>query len=174
MVPRGHGRPCVPGVLRRQQSWELPAGPEAAGRARRHVRRQLRGWDLSPWGAIAELLVSELVTNALRHGGQPMTLRMVRCFRGVLIEVSDSGADLPRAVAAGPASESGRGLRLVEALSQRWGVRRDARGKVVWFRLADTADRRNAHCAPESLPQAGGPGGGWTGMVARAGVSAWL
>jgi anti-sigma regulatory factor (Ser/Thr protein kinase) len=133
------------------------------------VRLQLLRWDLAAYRDVAELLVSELVTNAYRHGRQPAALRMVRCPGGLLVEVSDSGAGMPRLAAAAPDSESGRGLRLVEALADRWGVRTRPGGKAVWFRLADTAGRRRARGVPLPVPRAHPPGDGRTITV---GVSA--
>lgn len=160
-LPR-HRRPCVPAALRRQPSWELPPGPAAAGWARRRVRSQLAEWDLPACADVAELLVSELVTNALRHGRQPVTLRMAHGPGGLVVEVCDSGAGLPRARAADCDRESGRGLHLVEALAERWGVRRGPRRTAVWFRLAGAADRPQAGDVPVPVPRAEPPGGLWT------------
>ncbi|MGR7000507.1 ATP-binding protein [Yinghuangia aomiensis] len=93
-LPR-HRRPCVPAALRRAAVLGAAPGPAAAGWARRRVRSQLFAWDLPACADVAELLVGELVTNALRHGRQPVTLRMARCLGGLVVEVSDSGAGLP-------------------------------------------------------------------------------
>ncbi|NUP31684.1 MAG: ATP-binding protein [Streptomycetaceae bacterium] len=160
-LPR-HRRPCVPAALSRQPSWELPPGPAAAGWARRRVRSQLFAWDLPACADVAELLVSELVTNALRHGRQPVTLRMARCLGGLVVEVSDSGAGLPRARTADSDHESGRGLHLVEALAERWGVRRCPRRTAVWFRLACAPDHPTAGGVPVSAPHTEPSGGLWT------------
>lgn len=85
----------------------------------------------------AELLVSELVTNAVRHGAPPITMR-VECdgSKGLRVSVTDNNPEPAQVRHAGPLDESGRGLRLVDVISDAWGVepRTDA-GKDVWFRL---------------------------------------
>jgi anti-sigma regulatory factor (Ser/Thr protein kinase) len=85
----------------------------------------------------AELLVSELVTNALRHGEGPMIRLTLSCRLGALhCEVEDASSARP-AVCRGDneEGESGRGLLLVEHLAARWGSRLSGRGKTVWFDL---------------------------------------
>ena len=119
--------------------WTFPADPGAVRTARGAVRGQLRGWGLDSLGDIAALLVSELVTNALRHATGPIGVRLVRPARleGVLlVEVSDPLPDPPRERAAAPEDESGRGLHLVASSSRRWGTRPGGTGKTVWFELA--------------------------------------
>ncbi|MFJ8109700.1 ATP-binding protein [Streptomyces sp. NPDC096132] len=119
--------------------WTFPADPGAVRTARRVVRSQLRGWGLDSLGDIAALLVSELVTNALRHATGPIGVRLVRPagLEGVLlVEVSDPLPDPPRERSARPEDESGRGLQLVASSSRRWGTRPDESGKTVWFELA--------------------------------------
>ncbi|MCF0076159.1 ATP-binding protein [Streptomyces lomondensis] len=119
--------------------WTFPAEPGAVRTARQAVRGQLRGWDLDILADLAALLVSELVTNALRHATGPIGVRLVRPsdLDGVLrVEVSDPLPDPPRERAARPEDESGRGLHLVASASRRWGTRPGAAGKTVWFELA--------------------------------------
>ncbi|AVV40687.1 ATP-binding protein [Streptomyces sp. ID05-04B] len=119
--------------------WTFPADPGAVRTARRAVREQLRDWDLDSVGDLAALLVSELVTNALRHATGPIGVRLVRPARleGVLlVEVSDPLPDPPRERIARPEDESGRGLQLVASSSRRWGTRPGGAGKTVWFELA--------------------------------------
>ncbi|MET9729837.1 ATP-binding protein [Streptomyces sp. NPDC006458] len=119
--------------------WTFPADPGAVRTARAHVRRQLHIWDLDSVGDIAALLVSELVTNALRHATGPIGVRLVRPAglpRTLLVEVSDPLPDPPRERAARPEDESGRGLQLVASSSRRWGTRPGGTGKTVWFELA--------------------------------------
>ncbi|SES49759.1 Anti-sigma regulatory factor (Ser/Thr protein kinase) [Streptomyces sp. yr375] len=119
--------------------WTFPADPGAVRTARRAVRGQLHGWGLDSLGDLAALLVSELVTNALRHATGPIGLRLVRPSgrQGVLlVEVSDPVPDPPRERAARPEDESGRGLQLVASSSHRWGTRPGDTGKTVWFELA--------------------------------------
>lgn len=119
--------------------WTFPADPGSVRRARAVVRGQLRAWGLDDLGDVAALLVSELVTNALRHAGGPIGVRLVRpsgTAPGLLVEVSDPLPDLPRERAPGLDEESGRGLRLVASSARRWGTRPGASGKTVWFELA--------------------------------------
>lgn len=83
----------------------------------------------------AALLVSELVTNALRHGAPPLSMT-VGCARSwLVVEVSDASATLPVERHTDAWAEGGRGLPLVSALSSQWGAARTAAGKVTWFRL---------------------------------------
>ncbi|MFD0317095.1 ATP-binding protein [Streptomyces flavalbus] len=120
--------------------WTFPADPGAVRAARGEVRRQLHGWDLDRVGDLAALLVSELVTNALRHATGPIGVRLVRpdtaAGDGVLlVEVSDPLPDPPRERVARPDDESGRGLQLVASTTRRWGTRPGETGKTVWFEL---------------------------------------
>ncbi|MFC4499956.1 MULTISPECIES: ATP-binding protein [Streptomyces] len=118
--------------------WTFPADPGAVRTARRVVRSQLRGWGLDSLGDVTALLVSELVTNAMRHATGPVGLRMVRPagLAGVLlVEVSDPLPDPPRERDPRPDDESGRGLQLVASSSRRWGTRPGDGGKTVWFEL---------------------------------------
>ncbi|WP_306335214.1 SpoIIE family protein phosphatase [Streptomyces sp. KL118A] len=116
--------------------WRLAVDPAEVGRAREMVRAQLRGWSLEGLSDIAELVVSELVTNAVRHSrSSRIDLRMVRS--GVLAcEVEDDDQTLPTLLSAGPGDEFGRGLRVVSALAKEWGTSRTRRGKTVWCELA--------------------------------------
>ncbi|MFF7732942.1 ATP-binding protein [Streptomyces sp. NPDC007984] len=119
--------------------WSFPADPGAVRTARQAVRGQLRRWGLESLADLAALLVSELVTNALRHATGPIGVRLVRPsgLGGVLlVEVSDPLPDPPRERTARPEDESGRGLSLVASSSRRWGTRPGAGGKTVWFELA--------------------------------------
>jgi anti-sigma regulatory factor (Ser/Thr protein kinase) len=120
--------------------WTFPAEPDAARAARAAVRARLRAWDLDSLADLATLLVSELVTNSLRHATGPIGVRLVRRPAGLsgvlLVEVSDSLPDPPRERVARPDDESGRGLQLVAHSSRRWGTRPGEAGKTVWFELA--------------------------------------
>ncbi|WP_405934428.1 ATP-binding protein [Streptomyces longwoodensis] len=119
--------------------WTFPADPGAVRTARAAVRGQLRGWGLEPVSDVAALLVSELVTNSLRHATGPIGVRLMRPagIGGVLlVEVSDPLPELPRERVARPDDESGRGLQLVASASRRWGSRPGTDGKTVWFELA--------------------------------------
>ncbi|QIJ64548.1 ATP-binding protein [Streptomyces sp. JB150] len=119
--------------------WTFPADPGAVRTARSAVRGQLHGWGLDSLGDLAVLLVSELVTNALRHASGPIGVRLLRpegLPAVLLVEVSDPLPELPRERDARPEDESGRGLQLVARSSRRWGSRPGDRGKTVWFELA--------------------------------------
>ncbi|MEU1459451.1 ATP-binding protein [Streptomyces sp. NPDC005727] len=119
--------------------WIFPAEPGVVRTARGAVRGQLRGWDLDCVADLAALLVSELVTNSLRHATGPIGVRLVRPARlgdTLLVEVSDPLPDPPRERVAQPEDESGRGLQLVAGAARRWGTRPGSGGKTVWFELA--------------------------------------
>ncbi|WP_406730583.1 SpoIIE family protein phosphatase [Streptomyces sp. NBC_01794] len=116
--------------------WELSLEPREAARARRLVRGQLRSWGLGDVTEIVELLVSEVVTNAVRHAqGRRAELRLVRAG-SLLCEVADEDHVLPTLLDAGPDAELGRGLRVVSGLAREWGTSRTADGKTVWFEMA--------------------------------------
>ncbi|MFG2422711.1 SpoIIE family protein phosphatase [Streptomyces sp. NPDC048448] len=111
--------------------WQLPNEPIAAARARSLAVRQLGEWELDHLAGITELIVSELVTNAVRHGAGPIGLRLIR-HQALVCEVSDSSDTAPRLRHARTTDESGRGLFLVAQFSRRRGTRFTAHGKIVW------------------------------------------
>ncbi len=103
------------------------------GRVRRDARRVLAGWDVGDdLGDDVLLLLSELATNALVHGHQPVQVRLRRSARNLVLEVHDSATFLPRRMRPSDDDEHGRGLQLVSLLAQRWGTRPTPRGKAVW------------------------------------------
>lgn len=104
------------------------------GDARRFTRETLQAWELTPLGDFAQLLVSELVTNALLHAGAPKQLRLIR-DRVLTVEVADIGHHPPRLRRPATDEEGGRGMRLVNELAHRWGSRVTRTGKVVWAEL---------------------------------------
>ncbi|MEO3783277.1 SpoIIE family protein phosphatase [Actinocorallia sp. B10E7] len=116
------------------ESWTLPNDPAAVRRARGLVRAQLEEWGLAELSYTAELLASELVTNAVRYSPGALELRLLR-ERTLVIEVMDRSAALPRLRRAADDDEGGRGLLVVSEFARRWGTRRTALGKVVWCDL---------------------------------------
>jgi anti-sigma regulatory factor (Ser/Thr protein kinase) len=116
---------------------ELTLDPAQVSRARHLVASQLADWDINGEpGEVAVLLVSELVTNALRHGGPPIGLTAAPTASGVRVEVSDSnGEAFPVLMPIEPDLPGGRGLRLVDALADRWGTTELDGGKCVWFEV---------------------------------------
>ncbi|MFI9246018.1 SpoIIE family protein phosphatase [Streptomyces sp. NPDC053086] len=114
-------------------AWRLDADPREVARARRLVRERLLDWGLPQTVETAELLVSEVVTNAIRHAeGDRIGLRVVRTD-ALLFEVTDDEPALPAMIAAGPDDESGRGLRVVSRLAREWGASATGHRKTVWF-----------------------------------------
>jgi anti-sigma regulatory factor (Ser/Thr protein kinase) len=120
---------------------ELPPTPDAVALARRFVSENVNDPELID---DAELLVSELVTNAIKHGRPSIVLRVRPEPPGIGVEVHDEGLEDPVMPAEEPVHEQrdGRGLRIVAAVASSWGVRRpdDGRGKVVWFTLQPAAN----------------------------------
>jgi serine phosphatase RsbU (regulator of sigma subunit)/anti-sigma regulatory factor (Ser/Thr protein kinase) len=116
-------------------AWTLPAELTSARRARGLIRRPLRRWGLSDLQPAAELMVSELVTNAVRYAQGKVGLRLI-LEGGLVLEVMDDSAALPRLRHPDEDDERGRGLQVVSQVAQRWGARRSQSGKVVWCELA--------------------------------------
>ena len=114
----------------------LATGPAAAGEARRRVRAAIRSWPVPVEEDVALLLTSELVTNAVRHEPGQAVMLVISCSSDRLrVDVHDTSRSWP-AVADVPAdAETGRGLLLVETLSDEWGFYRTPAGKAVYFTL---------------------------------------
>ncbi|WP_458088918.1 SpoIIE family protein phosphatase [Streptomyces malaysiensis] len=124
--------------------WRLALDPSEVGRARRLVRERLLRWGLPESVETAQLLVSEAVTNAIRHAHtHHVRLRLVRTD-ALLCEVTDDDHELPTLLGADGEDESGRGLRVISELAREWGTSRTGRGKTVWFEqaLAHPGERR--------------------------------
>ncbi|WP_215453454.1 SpoIIE family protein phosphatase [Streptomyces sp. ATCC 21386] len=115
--------------------WDVPADPASVGRARKLACDQLSAWRLEELTFVTELVVSELVTNAIRYGGSPIQLRLIR-EATLVCEVSDSSATAPHMRRARAFDEGGRGLLLVAQLTQRWGSRHTRTGKTIWAEQA--------------------------------------
>ncbi|EST20706.1 SpoIIE family protein phosphatase [Streptomyces roseochromogenus] len=111
--------------------WDLATDPAVVADARKEAARQLAEWDLEELAFTTELVVSELVTNAIRHAEGPIRLRLIR-ERTLICEVSDGGATAPHLRHPRALDEGGRGLLLVSQFTQRWGTRFVPEGKVIW------------------------------------------
>jgi PAS domain S-box-containing protein len=110
----------------------LPADPKAAPIARAAARHQLEVWGVDEETAFTtELIVSELVGNAVRYGAPPLRLRLI-WERKLTIEVSDGAASAPHVIHARTIDETGRGLFIIASLADQWGTRYEAQGKTVW------------------------------------------
>lgn len=119
----------------RAATWPVPSDPAAVGRVRAAVTRQLTEWGLMELEFATELILSELVTNAVRYGSGPIRVRLLY-DRTLICEVSDASSTSPRLRHAAEEDEGGRGLFLVGRLADRWGTRYTPGGKVIWAELS--------------------------------------
>ncbi|GAA4988980.1 SpoIIE family protein phosphatase/ATP-binding protein [Streptomyces hyderabadensis] len=111
--------------------WDVPNDPAAVAEIRSQVTRRLDEWGLDELAFTTELILSELVTNAIRYGGETVHVRVVR-DRSLICEVFDSSSTSPHLRYAAMTDEGGRGLFLVAQLAERWGTRYTPAGKVIW------------------------------------------
>ncbi|MGQ5653876.1 SpoIIE family protein phosphatase, partial [Streptomyces sp. EKR5.2] len=116
-------------------AWELLDNLAEVARARDLASLQLAHWGLPEAAFLAELVVSELVTNAIRYGGSPVQLRLIR-HDTLICEVSDGAHTAPHLRRARTFDEGGRGLFIVAQLAERWGTRQQSDGKTIWAELA--------------------------------------
>ncbi|MGW6491108.1 SpoIIE family protein phosphatase [Streptomyces sp. NPDC055056] len=114
---------------------DLPAVPESVPEGRAFLSKALTSWDCAPTADDARLLLSEILTNAVQHAHGPIGLHVCRTPTELTVEISDQSTHLPRPRAATEDEESGRGLILVRALADDWGVRPTEAGKTTWFTL---------------------------------------
>ncbi|MDH6492417.1 serine phosphatase RsbU (regulator of sigma subunit)/anti-sigma regulatory factor (Ser/Thr protein kinase) [Streptomyces sp. SAI-127] len=112
-------------------AWSLPSDPSIVADARAQTTRQLTAWGLEEAAFVTELVVSELVTNAIRYGAVPIGLRLIR-DRTLICEVSDASNTAPHLRRARTYDEGGRGLHMVAQLTQGWGTRQTPLGKTIW------------------------------------------
>ncbi|QNP61979.1 SpoIIE family protein phosphatase [Streptomyces genisteinicus] len=112
-------------------SWEFPADGKVVAEARAQVADRLAAWGLEALAFTTELIVSELVTNAIRYAGGPVGVRLIR-DRRLVVEVSDPSQTQPHLRRARLTDEGGRGLFLIAQLTHRWGSRYTAHGKTIW------------------------------------------
>jgi serine phosphatase RsbU (regulator of sigma subunit)/anti-sigma regulatory factor (Ser/Thr protein kinase) len=112
-------------------TWDLPAAAAVVARARTLATDQLATWGLDDAAFVTELVVSELVTNAIRHAEPPIQLRLIH-DRNLICEVTDASSTAPHLRRARTYDEGGRGLLLVAQLTQGWGTRQTDTGKTIW------------------------------------------
>lgn len=140
----------------RRCGFTLAALPSAPRWARALVRDALVRWGMDAYAHTAELLVSELVTNAVNAGGRETVVRMTAEVDRLRIEVADGGAGSPRVAEPAPDAEAGHGLLVVSTLSTEWGTypvrleSGEAIGKVVWCEIPAAEPALE----PESVPGA--------------------
>jgi serine phosphatase RsbU (regulator of sigma subunit)/PAS domain-containing protein/anti-sigma regulatory factor (Ser/Thr protein kinase) len=113
------------------REWDIPSDPAVVSRIRSDVSRQLETWSLDQLAFTTELIISELVTNAIRYGTQPIRLRLLH-DQYLICEVTDGSSTSPHVRRAATTDEGGRGLFLVAQFAQRWGTRYTERGKIIW------------------------------------------
>ncbi|MEU7009801.1 ATP-binding protein [Streptomyces sp. NPDC046332] len=130
-----HATDLYPAELRDSYRMGFTVGEHSAGHMRRILRMFLGRWALGHLADAAELALTELVANVVRHvPGRRCTVLILREPHGLRVEVADTVSGPPlHAKAAVPLAEGGRGLTLVEAVTDRWGVETTADGKTVWF-----------------------------------------
>ncbi|MFD7229097.1 SpoIIE family protein phosphatase [Streptomyces sp. NPDC059881] len=136
-------------------TWDVDADPAAVARARANVSEQLTTWGLEELEFTTELVVSELVTNAIRYGRPPIRLRLIH-DRTLMCEVADAGSTTPHLRRARVFDEGGRGLFLVAQFAEHWGTRHARRGKTVWAECALDAPELFAGAAEldvEGIPE---------------------
>jgi hypothetical protein len=124
------------GDLDTGETRQFGAGTTEAARARRFVAEKLTAWDRGDMVDDAVLVASELATNAVLHTESSFSLTVARVDAVVRIAVHDTSPTVPMPKKAGPDAASGRGMRLVEAIAERWGSHGHRDGKTVWADLA--------------------------------------
>ncbi|MGA5267404.1 SpoIIE family protein phosphatase [Streptomyces lydicamycinicus] len=122
--------------------WDVPRDPAAVGPVRNACVRQLVDWGLETVAFGTELILSELITNAIRHGAEPIHVRLLHT-RTLICEVSDGSSTSPHIRQAKDTDEEGRGLFLVAQFAEHWGTRYSPRGKTIWAAQV---------IAPDALP----------------------
>ncbi|KIF05830.1 histidine kinase [Streptomyces sp. RSD-27] len=115
--------------------WDVPADPAAVSRVRNACARRLADWGLEDIAFTTELILSELLTNAIRYGTEPIRVRLLH-DRSLVCEVSDGSSTSPHLRRAAATDEGGRGLFLVAQFAERWGTRYTGRGKIIWSEQA--------------------------------------
>ncbi|MGW1783972.1 SpoIIE family protein phosphatase [Streptomyces sp. NPDC002143] len=113
-------------------TWNILPDPALVAGTRKAATDQLAAWGLEEMSFVTELVVSELVTNAIRYGQPPIQLRLIHDTTTLTCEVYDAGSTAPHLRRARAFDEGGRGLLLVAQLTQRWGTRQTPQGKTIW------------------------------------------
>jgi anti-sigma regulatory factor (Ser/Thr protein kinase) len=111
--------------------WDIASDPSAVAGVRTAVTRSLAEWGLEEQAFVTELILSELITNAIRHAAGPIRVRLLR-DRTLICEVADHSSTSPHLRYAATMDEGGRGLFLVAQFADRWGTRYTEDGKVIW------------------------------------------
>ncbi|MEU1369966.1 SpoIIE family protein phosphatase [Streptomyces sp. NPDC005803] len=119
----------------RRVQWQVDPDPAAVAGVRKEAIRWLADRGLDEEGFVTELILSELVTNAIRYGSEPISVRLLY-DRALICEVSDCSSTSPHLRYAATTDEGGRGLFLVAQFAERWGTRYTERGKVIWSEQA--------------------------------------
>jgi anti-sigma regulatory factor (Ser/Thr protein kinase) len=114
---------------------ELEGDPERVAVARAFVRSRLESWEAADLIGDAEILASELVTNAVLHAHTQIRLTLTLDATTVRVEVFDADPRMPTMADCSPDATSGRGLAMVEALAASWGVEQRSNGKIVWAEI---------------------------------------
>ncbi|HEY3671860.1 MAG TPA: ATP-binding protein [Acidimicrobiia bacterium] len=124
---------------------QLPSSVTSPQLARAFLRATLETWKLDGFGAVTELLATELVANVVTHVGTPMTLRVCRGTSTVRVEIEDPSPEVPVVRHPDAADEHGRGVLLVDRLANAWGIEPRPDGKTVWFELAVSTATAEVH-----------------------------
>ncbi|MFI6978626.1 SpoIIE family protein phosphatase [Embleya sp. NPDC050154] len=130
----------------RVAEWEVPSDPAAVAGMREVVSAKLEEWGLGDQLFGTELILSELITNAIRYGSEPIRVRLLR-DRSLICEVADGSSTAPHLRYAATMDEGGRGLFLVAQIAARWGTRYIPEGKIIWAEQP-LPDPTEAHAAP--------------------------
>ncbi len=142
--------PVPRAVAPRQRRWQLPSDPSSVGKARHATLRACAVWGVAQV-ELAEIVVSELVANAVLHGWGVVQLRLFDTAPGLRIEVEDGNPEPPRLVPHRPLGEGGHGLHVVGELA-RWGWSPTRSGKLVWAHLQPRSEHLQAASGPEPTP----------------------
>ncbi|MGW2562725.1 SpoIIE family protein phosphatase [Streptomyces sp. NPDC001514] len=130
----------------RVAEWDVPSDPSAVAGMRAEAVRTLEAWNLSELAFGTELILSELLTNAIRYGSAPIRVRLLH-DQSLTCEVADGSSTSPHLRYAATTDEGGRGLFLVAQMAERWGTRYIPGGKIIWA-------EQSLHGAPPQMEAA--------------------